>query len=338
MTSRCFHLRAPLAAALVLVGAACADTPTEPAPARWPSTAPGLTCPVAFAVTGVVGGSQAVTYPQPVTTGDTAFESLACTPASGSEFSLGATTVTCRGRDRLGREASCGFVVTLQPSTLGVKTFVAFGDSVTEGQNALPEPGVMPLFVDVANAYPTKLQGKFDADFPGQGITTINEGRGGERATDGVSRLAGVLAQQKPGALLLLDGYNDLLNDQQAAVQPVANAIRDMVRIARAAGVAHVFVSTITPSRPGLLRTIPSAIIVETNFLIRQVVASEGVVLVDAYDAFFGQESVLVGADGLHLTPAGNEVLAAAFYTAIRNRVPTSSLATPAFHPTGHAH
>jgi lysophospholipase L1-like esterase len=323
-----YRRRAPFLAALVLLGAACADTPTQPAPARWTSVAPGLTCPPAFVVTGVTGNSQAVNYPEPMATGDTAFETLACTPASGATFMLGDTTVTCRGRDRIGREVSCGFVVTLRPAELGVQTFVAFGDSVTLGENALPEPGAMPLFVDVANAYPTKLQGKLEADFPDQGIRTINEGRGAERALEGVSRLPAVLSQHKPGGLLLLHGYNDLLNDGAPAASGVASALREMVRIGRTAGVVHVFVSTITPSRPGQ-REIPPAAILEANSLIRQMATAEGAVLVDTYDAFFGQESVLVGDDGLHLTPAGNELLATSFYTAIRNRVPSSVLASP---------
>ena len=73
--------------------------------------------------------------------------------------------------------------------------------------------------------------------------------------------------------------------------------------------------------------------ILETNFQIRQMAAVEGAVLVDAYDAFFGKEAVLIMSDGLHLTPAGNEVLAQTFYTAIRNRVPASLLTAPARFP-----
>jgi lysophospholipase L1-like esterase len=255
-------------------------------------------------------------------------------PASGSTFSLGATTVSCRSQDRLGRQASCGFVVTLEPSVIGVKAFVAFGDSVTLGENALPgpAPAFAPLFIDTPNAYPTKLRATFDADFPGQAVTVTNEGKSAERATDGPARLPGVLALRKPGGLLLLHGYNDLLADGIAGAGPVAAALGDMVRLARTAGVSYVFVSTITPSRPGQRQISPAAIL-ETNFRIRQMAAVEGAVLVDAYDAFFGQEAVLVGNDGLHLTPAGNQVLAATFYTAIRNRVPASLLSAPARAP-----
>ncbi len=220
-------------------------------------------------------------------------------------------------------------MVTLEASVLQVKTFVAFGDSVTLGENALPGPAPVPLFVDTANAYPTRLKATFDADFPGQGIAVFNEGKAAERATEAVARLPGVLASRKPGGLLILDGYNDLLADGLAAASPVTAALRDMVRIARTAGVPYVFVSTVTPSAPGSRQISPAAIL-ETNFRIRQMVAAEGAVLVDAYDAFFGQETSLVGPDGLHLTPAGNAVLAATFYSAIRNRVPASLLSAPA--------
>jgi len=325
---RAISRRVGLLALAGLVAAGCADSPTGPAPARWSSAAPGLMCPAAFTVTGVIGTGQAVTYPTPVAAGETAVDDVACAPASGSTFGLGATTVTCRAVDRLGRNASCGFVVTLSPAVLGVKTFVAFGDSVTLGENGIAGPAPIPAYIDTPNAYPTKLLTTFTTDFPGQGITVPNAGKSGERATDGVARLPSVLATYKPGGLLLLDGYNDLLNDGLSAAIPVANALGDMVRIARTAGVQHVFVSTITPSRAGS-RQIPTEVILETNFRIRQMAAIEGAVLVDAYDAFFGQESTLVASDGLHPTPEGNAVLAATFYAAIRNRVPASLLTAP---------
>lgn len=312
-----------LLAALTLTAAGCTEAPTAPAPARWSSSVPGLVCPAAFTVVGVTGSAAPVSYPPPTAAGGTDVENVTCAPASGSSFSLGSTLVTCRGVDRLNREAACGFVVTLESSVLSVKTFVAFGDSVTLGENALPGVGLTPLVVDLANAYPTKLQARFDADFPGQGVKVFNEGKSGERATDAVARLPGVLTARQPGALLLLDGYNDLLNDGAAAVVPVSTALRDMVRLAKARGVAHVFVSTVTPSRPGQ-RQIGLSVILDANFLIRQMAAAEGAVLVDAYDAFFGQEAVLVGNDGLHLTPAGNDALASAFYDAIRTAVPAS--------------
>ena len=313
--------------AVVVLAAGCTSTPSAPTPARWGSDQPQLLCPPAFTVTGVVTGKQEVIFPLPTAAGTTAVESIACTPASGTALPVGPTTVTCTGTDRLGRTARCGFVVTLKPSVLELASAVAFGDSVTAGENALPGVGQI-LFIDIINAYPTKLKAKFDLDFPTQGVSVINEGLSGERATDGVARLPTVLASRQPDALLLLDGYNDLLNDGVAASVPVADALRDMVRLAKADGVPFVFVATVTPSRPGI-REIPIAAILQANFLITEMAAAEGVVLVDLFDAFFGQEATLVGDDGLHLTPAGNEVVAATFYSAIKATVPSMASVAP---------
>jgi lysophospholipase L1-like esterase len=207
-----------------------------------------------------------------------------------------------------------------------VKTIVAFGDSITLGENGVPMGDAVLLVVDLPNSYPTRLQGRFDADFPGQGIAVLNRGVGGERIDLSVARFPGVVATDRPGAILLLGGYNDLFALGMAGAVPVAEGLRTMVRAARAAGVAHVFVSTLTPSGQGPRRIDP-AVILQTNVLIRQMATAEGAVLVAADDAFFGQSASLVGPDGLHPTPAGYEVLAATFYTALLNRI----LAPPAF-------
>jgi lysophospholipase L1-like esterase len=320
------RLAATLLVAVLAFGASCTSTPSGPTSARWGSDQPQLACPPAFAVTGVVTGRQAVTFPLPTAVGTTALESVSCTPASGTTLPVGPTTVTCTGTDRLGRTARCGFVITLEPLVLGLDSVVAFGDSVTAGENALPGAGHI-LFVDVVNAYPTKLQTKLDIEFPVQGIEVANEGLSGERATDGVARLPTVLAARRPDALLLLDGYNDLLGDGLAASTPVADALRDMVRLSKADGVPYVFVATLTPSRPGM-REIPTEVILQTNFLIAQMADAEGAVLVDLFDAFFGQETTLVGDDGLHLTPAGNDVVAETFFAAIKATVPSMATLT----------
>jgi lysophospholipase L1-like esterase len=158
-------------------------------------------------------------------------------------------------------------------------------------------------------------------DFPDQGVAVVNEGQGGRKATDDLQRLRDVLQQHSPEVLLLLHGYNDLLRDGLDAVDPVAFAIRDDIRIAHGLGVRHVFVSTVTPSRPAtgrFDRTIDPRAIQQTNARVAQFVAAEGARLVNSYDVFLGRELELVEVDGLHLTVAGNQVLAETFYAAIR--------------------
>jgi lysophospholipase L1-like esterase len=285
---------------------------------------PQLLCPANLAVPGIVGTSQNVTYTAPLQTAGTTPVTIVCAPASGTPFPLGMTPVMCSATDSFNQKGSCSFTVTLTPLSLSALKFVAFGDSVTAGENSIRLGETHLLFVDVANAYPTKLQAKFQMDFPSQLTSTINEGLPAERATTAVGRLPGVLAQHKPQAVLLLDGYNDLLNDGAAAVQPVADAMRDMVRIARGAGVQHVFVSTITPGRAGS-HFIPPTAILDTNARIRLMALAEGAVLVDNYNAFIGQEPTLVTDDGLHLTAAGNERLATTFLAAIKATATTTS-------------
>jgi len=207
--------------------------------------------------------------------------------------------------------------------------FVAFGDSVTEGQNGVGAPnGLNMLVVDPANSYPTKLRSRLTTDFPTQVTSGFNAGLGGEFTSEGLQRLPQVLAAQQPQALLLLDGYNDLLTFGAPGVQGVADSLEDMIKLAKASGVQYVFVSTLTPGREAPMlpsRQIPPALILQTNAQIRIMVPAEGGILVDSFNAFVGREATLVGVDGLHLTAAGNEVLAETFLNAIKTAATTAT-------------
>lgn len=308
----------------------CGDGPPSQ-PSQPP--APQLQCPANVSITGAVGSGQLVTYNAPLQVAGTTPITILCTPPSGSTFPIGTTTVQCTARDRFNQVGSCQFSVSVSSLTLKALKFLAFGDSVTAGENAVVTPGgLSTLFVDVANAYPTKLQNKLTLDFPTQTTTVVNAGKSGEPAPDGVKRLPGVLAANTPHALLLLHGYNDLhalpLGASSAAILEVStdlvNDLEDMVRIARDRGVQYIFVSTITPGRAGS-RQIPPAAIDLSNTFIRSMVLSENAFLVDSFNAFVGQEATLVSADGLHLNAAGNEVLASTFLAAIKSAAATST-------------
>ncbi|HJQ22513.1 MAG TPA: HYR domain-containing protein [Blastocatellia bacterium] len=77
---------------------------------------PSITCPAN--VTSVTAqtcpptGSSVVTYPPPVATDNCPGVTTSCTPASGSTFPIGSTTVTCTATDTSGNTASCSFTVT----------------------------------------------------------------------------------------------------------------------------------------------------------------------------------------------------------------------------------
>lgn len=313
---------------------------TGPTPVADP---PSISCPVDLSVTGVTGTTQTITYTAPTVTAGTTPLAVTCSPSSGAAFPLGGTTVRCMAIDAGARQASCNFTVTLKGFKIGVTKYLAFGDSVTEGQNGLPF-GID--FIDVPNAYPTKLQVLLESSFPGQGITVSNRGKGGERVEEAVApdRLPAILAQERPGAVLLIDGYNNLLaecgeRDHGTVITPlcvgqmdlVAGKMREMVRMARAAGATSVFVGTLTPPGPweGNIsnRRITPGAITQMNAKLRTQIPGEGAVIVDIYPLFLGHEAEYTGPDGLHIDPPGNQAIAGAFFAAIKAAIPQ----TPAF-------
>lgn len=309
--------------ALVLLAGCGSSTQPTPTP-----VAPQITCPADVVVRGITGGSQPVTFPPPIVRGGTLPLSLTCTQISGAAFPLGTTPVNCSVRDGVAREAACSFSVSVSGLQLAITKFEAVGDSFTAGENG------RPTFVDGPNAYPTKLQAAFDARYPGQGIKVVNRGNNGDSVQKTLLKLPGFLATDRPEAVLLLTGYNDLnvcgpgqsnTPACSAAINDVAFGVRDCIKLSResSVGVKYVFVSTLTP--PGPLgpnafrdRRIASEAIVLANSRIRQHVSAEGAILADTYPLFVGHETDFVDTDGLHLRPAGYQALADSFFFAIR--------------------
>jgi len=318
-------------AACAVAIAACNGKSPGPTPIVDP---PQIACPADVAVSQVTGTAQEVTFAAPTVTAGATPVTVTCAPASGASFPLGTTRVSCTARDAQAREATCSFNVTLTGFALAAKKFDAFGDSLTAGENGLPS------FVDPPNAYPTKLQSAFDLYYPGQAITVINRGESGQRIERTYDRIPSLLTTDRPDAVLLLGGYNNLtmpcspgLANSMAcrdAIDFVAIGIRDCIHRVKesAVGVKYMFVSTLTP--PGLTgsKRIDRDAIVEVNRRIRLVIAAERVTLVDSYPLFIGHEAEYVSPDGLHLLPPGYQALADAFFAVIRSTVPQTPLPT----------
>lgn len=312
-------LRSAVLALLVLAGSACNDSPTSP------SSGFTLTCPAPVTV-------QTITAQTPVTFADPAASNgqppiaIACTPASGSAFPVGTTSVNCQATDASGRTASCRTTIAVvRLPALEATRFVAFGDSITAGEVTVPigtmgdPPTILPLIVVPSASYPSRLLPQLRARYTTQAaeIAMVNEGRPGESAVSGVTRLGQVLANGDHQILLLLHGYNDLLGSGAPAIPRVARALDDMAREGRARGLA-VYLAMLTPPIPGRQRSIPDAVIRQINDEIRVIAAGEGATLVDLYSALASDVTRYIGVDGLHPTEAGYQRMADEFFVRIR--------------------
>ena len=286
-------------------------SPVPPVPP--PPVPLALTCPGPVRVPATAGQTATITYVTPTSTGGTAPVSVVCAPGSGSAAPIGTSPLTCTATDSASQTASCSFSATVFPTR-----FVAFGDSITEGKLATGEI--------IAGSYPANLRTLLVNQYGDQTIDVVNEGLGGETASAGVGRLPGVLSRDNPQVLLLLEGINDLTGGNPNRVSPMVDALRQMVRQARNAGV-QVFLATLTPERAGGSRASAAGLIDTANDQIRQTAASEGATLVDLYQGFNGSPDPFIGSDGLHPTVDGYIKIAQIFFSGIDARVNAMSRA-----------
>lgn len=291
-----------------------------------------VSCPSSI-TTSTAAATVAVSYPAPATTGGTAPIATSCSPASGSAFPRGTNTVTCGATDAAAKTASCSFsvIVNAIPVLQGTK-ILAFGDSITAGEvlNA-----ARFTVVDSTRSYPTLLQSLLLARYTSQIPVVTNRGQSGEllmhpegyRSDDTRIRFNSELTINRPDAVLLLEGVNDL-NSVAITSEQIAEVLRLMVREALAAGAKKVYLSTLTPQIPGKLRSSQAARVPGLNTLIKAVAAQEGATLVDIYAAMIGDVNNLINNDdGLHPYPAGYAVMAQTFFEALKGNFEQSVLA-----------
>jgi lysophospholipase L1-like esterase len=274
---------------------------------------PSLSCPADIAlISRTSQPAPTASYDTPAAQGGKSPVTVACTPASQSEFQIGSTTVTCEATDSLARKASCTFAVVVTPTPRLEKTkFLAFGDSITAGEPAgLRRAG--PIF---PGNYAERLQAKLMARYEAQTFTMVNEGLGGEPTGRAKLRLGGVLTAWKPEVLMLIEGTNDVLSNQSApSITSAAEAIQNMVRQGPSRGI-RVFVATLPPLK--LARLVSQAAVDAVPILnerIKAIAPAENVTLVDLYAVVTPD---LIGSEGKHATPEGNQVIADTFFTAI---------------------
>lgn len=317
--------------------------------------APTITCPIAPApVVSSNGHSAVVTYGSPTVTGGTAPVSVSCTPPSGSTFNVGATAVTCTAMDAVSRIASCPFAVSVLLPTpqLAIRTILAFGDSITEGEVPVAgEFSIRPQFVEPDYAYPADLttlltqrytaQGASRVDafctndppFPvTSGIVVINAGCLGEQAENPatLARLNDKIGTYHPDVLLLLEGVNDL--NSAASVPGAVQGVQTLIAGARNRGV-RVLVGTLLPEIGGDVNARSVNLIGPFNSQLVPVATSAGATVVDLYgDIVTDVADWISPYDGLHPTEAGYQEIARVWFKSIQSafELPPSSIVTTA--------
>lgn len=78
-----------------------------------------LTCPTIAPVMDTGSGKTAVRFADPTFSGGTAPVTASCSPRSGSQFSVGTTTVSCQATDATRQTASCKTSATVLPGSRG---------------------------------------------------------------------------------------------------------------------------------------------------------------------------------------------------------------------------
>jgi lysophospholipase L1-like esterase len=332
---------------IALVGiAACSVSRGAPTPVP---DAPTITCPAApDPVNSLDGAALAVSFPAPVVSGGQSPLNTSCVPVSGSSFPIGTNTVTCTTSDARARTASCTFaVVVLPPPKLSVTSFLAFGDSITwgeDGTSAAAAPSGQRVFVQLSGlTYPDVLQQDLHSRYQQQQTTVKNAGCPGEELsqpgefndkcfgerrddTSAYRRMATLASVHGWDVVLLMEGSNDVNSAaKDSTVLPLAlDYLRKMVDVAKANGM-KVILGTLPPMVPPGLpgRTDGWAIVPTYNDSVRALAASEGVPLADVYQAFGSDASTLIGFDGLHPNAAGYRRIADTFFGAIKSSFET---------------
>jgi lysophospholipase L1-like esterase len=333
----------PFVALLFAIGcASTAPTPPPPPPIEDP---PKIICPVLSPIQLTTGTSIAATYATPAPVNGKAPVTVSCVPPSGSAFAVGTTGVTCTATDALQRTATCTFPVTVlavpPPPTLADTRFFAFGDSITRGEdgnNASTSSSLSfypRVILPPAQTYPGVLTASLIARYTTQSPIVTNQGLPSEGVTDAgtLGRFTTFSSNRQYDAALIMEGTNDVYKARNGTGNPnlvldaAAAGLRSMIGDAKSRNILP-FLATIPPINPSGFRGMVygAELVPGFNDRIRSLAASENVPLVDIYQAF-GGNLTLLGADGVHPTPKGYRKIAGTFFDAIQGalEVKTSS-------------
>lgn len=118
--------------------------------------APTITCPVAQVIDATGPSGAVATFSPTVSDNCSGAIGVSCTPASGSTFPIGSTSVSCSATDGSGNSSSCAFTVTV----------TAAADQIN---NLIGTVETFNLKQGIANSLDSKLQNVLDALNAAQG-------------------------------------------------------------------------------------------------------------------------------------------------------------------------
>ena len=243
---------------------------------------------------------------------------------------LALTAAACGGGSPTAPSSTSGS----QPFLTKTK-FLAFGDSLTLGfisdaplsAITFKQPIVgSHIPPDPTTSYPFLLNGLLSMRYPGQTISVVNDGSGGEFITDGLRRLPGLHDTRRPEVLLLLEGINGITSKPAVIT---ASELEQLVQVALIKQV-DVLIATLTPVSDTRELEFPGeqAAIRETNRLIAGMAERLGIEpAVDLFTAF-ANDPTLLSSDGKHPSAAGYRKMAETFADAIINRFETVAAST----------
>jgi lysophospholipase L1-like esterase len=319
-------------------------SPTQPTD-QFP-TGPKITCPDAPPPATATNGQTAVVqYGTATFTGGGPNVSISCAPPNGSLFPIGSTAVVCTASDARQRTDSCSFnVVVRTPPRISVTRFVAFGDSITWGEDgrssfftAESDRGAIRPAVQFPSSqtYPGALQQSLQGRYTTQGLSVTNAGLPGEKAGDSTTpaRFNGTIAGAAYEAVLLMEGSNDIASRDSRDIPPAVANLRTMIRNAKSRNM-RAYLATVPPMVAGRPRALPYTLVPELNAQIRSAAAAEGITLVDIEAGFGSSFDQYIGFDGLHPNETGYAKIAEIFFNTLRTNLELQpALAAPTSLP-----
>jgi lysophospholipase L1-like esterase len=207
------------------------------------------------------------------------------------------------------------------PRAIGVARLVAFGDSITWG--AMSAFDASYIYATASGGYVERLEANLNLLHQPQHFSVFNDGLPGELAMNALMRFRTMLTTRRPEGVLLLEGINDLSNGSSPGT--AANALRQMLDAAAQVGVpvaiATMYQTYSVTDPDGHVRDNGAAKVPAFNAEIRRLALGRvNVALVDLEPVMRDRRNV--GADGLHTTDAGFDVMAATFRTVIEAAYP----------------